>query len=315
MTKEDISDLWDIVSKATYIGDRLHLLLNSARLQGLRKVFDSKIPLLDPSSIYSKLDYQAIGKFRKCGVLHFINDFEFEKDNIQPTDIAVINETPLFLPKVSGIIVTEFQTPLSHLTILGQNRKIPIAAYKQAFQDSILLNWNNEKVCFTVFADTFKIELIDKLKPLHRTHKQIKLKYNLEVDSLVEIENINKKSYKYAGNKAANFGTLYQLSQKYDFKVPENAFVIPFYYYKQHVLNSKAQQLIDNLLSKNSQLDQDSLKLILKRIRKEIYLKPLDSSLLKSIDEKIAVNTNYTRFRFRSSTNAEDAKGFSGSGL
>jgi hypothetical protein len=315
MTKEDISDLWDIVSKATYIGDRLHLLLNSARLQGLRKVFDSKIPLLDPSSIYSKLDYQAIGKFRKCGVLHFINDFEFEKDNIQPTDIAVINETPLFLPKVSGIIVTEFQTPLSHLTILGQNRKIPIAAYKQAFQDSILLNWNNEKVCFTVFADTFKIELIDKLKPLHRTHKQIKLKYNLEVDSLVEIENINKKSYKYAGNKAANFGTLYQLSQKYDFKVPENAFVIPFYYYKQHVLNSKAQQLIDNLLSKNSQLDQDSLKLILKRIRKEIYLKPLDSSLLKSIDEKIAVNTNYTRFRFRSSTNAEDAKGFSGAGL
>jgi hypothetical protein len=315
MTKEDISDLWDIVSKATYIGDRLHLLLNSARLQGLRKVFDSKIPLLDPSSIYSNLDYQAIGKFRKCGVLHFINDFEFEKDNIQPTDIAVINETPLFLPKVSGIIVTEFQTPLSHLTILGQNRKIPIAAYKQAFQDSILLNWNNEKVCFTVFADTFKIELIDKLKPLHRTHKQIKLKYNLEVDSLVEIENINKKSYKYAGNKAANFGTLYQLSQKYDFKVPENAFVIPFYYYKQHVLNSKAQQLIDNLLSKNSQLDQDSLKLILKRIRKEIYLKPLDSSLLKSIDEKIAVNTNYTRFRFRSSTNAEDAKGFSGAGL
>ena len=69
------------------------------------------------SHIYNNLNYQAIGKYKNCGIIHFIHNFTTESDNINPMDIAVLNETPLYLPKVSGIIVTEFQTPLSHLSI------------------------------------------------------------------------------------------------------------------------------------------------------------------------------------------------------
>lgn len=315
MTKEDILRLWNIVSKATYIGDNLHLLLNSARLQDLRMEFENKVPILDPSNIYKNLDYQAIGKYKRCGVLHFINDFELEKDFIKPMDIAVINETPLFLPRVSGIIVTEFQTPLSHLIILGQNRKIPIAAYRQAFQDSMLLSLNYEKVCLDVLSDTFQIEMIDKLESNNQAQRQIKLKYNLEVDSLVGIENLDKRSFKFAGNKAANYGILYKLSQKYDFNVPECAFVIPFYFYEQHISKSPAKQLIDSLTFNADNISRDTLMLLLKAIRKEINITPIDSTLLSSINNKVLANNNFKRFRFRSSTNAEDAKGFSGAGL
>ncbi|NOQ25631.1 MAG: pyruvate, phosphate dikinase [Bacteroidales bacterium] len=315
MPEEDILRLRNIVSNATYIGDSLHLLLNSARLQDLSMEFERKIPILKPSDIYRNLNYQAIGKFKNNGILNFINDLESEIDNINPMDIVVINETPLFLPKVAGIIVTEFQTPLSHLTILGQNRKIPIAAYKQAFQDSVLLNLNHKKVCLNVLGDTFKIEPIDKLKPINQTQRQIKLKYNLEVDSIISIENFNKRSFKYAGNKAGNFGILYQLSQKHNFKVPECAFVIPFYFYNNHILNSLAKQVIESLILNADSINKDTLKMMLKSIRKEIRIAPLDTVLLKSIDKKVLTNNNYKRFRFRSSTNAEDAKRFSGAGL
>ena len=315
MSQEDIVLLWNIVSKSTFIGDSLHLLLNSSRLQNLSSSFEIKVPILNPSDIYRSLNYQAISKYKSCGILHFINDLESEKDKINPMDIIVIKETPLALPKVAGIIVNEFQTPLSHLSILGQNRKIPISAYKSAFEDSILLKLNNQKVCYDVLSDTFKIDLVYKIEITKSNHKQIKLKYDLEVDSLVGVENLDKKSFKYAGYKANNFGVLFKLSKKQDFKVPECAFVIPFYFYNQHIQNSTAKQLIDNLLIEKNEIHSiDSLKSILKEIRKAINSSPLDAELLVSVNDRVK-RSNWTRMRFRSSTNAEDAKGFSGAGL
>lgn len=316
MTLEDIALLWNIVSKSTFINDSLHLLLNSTRLQNLRPLFESKVPILNPSDIYRNLNYQAISKYKSCGILHFIKNLEAEKDKINPMDIIVINETPLVLPKVTGIIVNEFQTPLSHLTILGQNRKIPISAYKLAFEDSTLLKLNNRKVCIDVLSDTFKIKLVDKVALPKKNQKQIKLEFNLEVDSLVDVENLNAKAFKYAGYKANNFGILFQISKKHAFKVPESAFVIPFYFYNQHIHNSNAKQLIDSLLSRKHEIhNSDSLKNILKDIREAIKSTPLDSRLINSINNRVLAKGNCKQLRFRSSTNAEDADGFSGAGL
>ena len=52
----------------------------------------------------------------------------------------------------------------------------------------------------------------------------------------------------------------------------------------------------------------------LKKIRKEIKQKDINPELIKAVNEKIG-STDFSQFRFRSSTNAEDAKGFSGAGL
>lgn len=316
MKKADIVSLRNIVSESTFISDSLHLLLNSARLQDLNTSLRDGIPILNPSEIYKNLSYQAISKYKNCGILRFINDLEAARDWINPMDIIVLKETPLVLPKVSGILVSEFQTPLSHLTILGQNRKIPISAYKSAFNDSTLLKQHQKKVCYTVLSDTFRIEPVNKLRVRKQNRKQVKIKFNLEVDSLVGVENLKRRSYKYAGNKANNFGILYKLSKKYDFKVPENAFVIPFYFYNQHITNSTAKELISSLLLKKATIrSRDSIKIILKEIRKAIKSTPLNSELLKSVNDRVSVNNTFTRMRFRSSTNAEDAKGFSGAGL
>ncbi|MGE0076709.1 MAG: PEP/pyruvate-binding domain-containing protein [Bacteroidales bacterium] len=316
MTQDDIFFLWNVVSKSTFIGDSLRLLLNSARLQNLSSHFENRVPVLNPSDIYRNINYQAISRYKSCGILHFINNLESEKDEINPMDIIVLNQTPLILPGVAGIIVNEFQTPLSHLAILGQNRKIPIAAYKSAFQDSALLCLNAKKVCIDVSSDTFKINLVNKIPTPKSNQTQIKLKYDLEVDSIIGVEYLDKKAFKYTGYKASNFGTLFKLSKKYNFKVPECAFVIPFYFYNQHIQNSIAKDLIDSLLNGKSNIhNNDSVKLILKNIRNAITSTPIDSTLSNSIIDKIKADGRYTVMRFRSSTNAEDAKGFSGAGL
>lgn len=311
MLAEQISTLYSEVVKSTFIGDSLRFLLNSARLQQL----NIEIPLIDASEIYQNLEYQAISKHENCGVFRIIESLNVEQNTIRSNEIILLNETPLFLPEVGGVLVTEFQTPLSHLSILGQNRKIPIAAYKNALTDSALIGLNGQQVCYSVTNDAFEITKTNKIKTKDIKHKVKRLKYDLTVDSLVAMEYLKRNSYKFVGNKAANFAQLHKLSQKADFKVPEAAFAIPFYFYNKHIEASGAKTLIENLLLEPVEMDNDTLRAKLKAIRKAIKQSAIDTQLIRAINMRVAELDTYSRLRFRSSTNAEDAKGFSGAGL
>ncbi len=317
MPLQRLLELYKRVSDASFMKDKLAILVNSSRLQRAQVYLESYAPVVHPSEIYKNLTYQAVSKQRAYGRLRFVNDLDEEMDDLKPTDIIVINETPVYLPLVAGIIVTEFQTPLSHLTLLGQNRKIPICAYKLAYQNSDLKDLENQMVRFSVGVDTLTVERSngsDKIST--RKRREIKLKYNLTIDSIMNIESVTRKSYKAVGNKAANFAILYRLSQKGRFKTPESAFVIPFYFYDRHLATSNAQPLIDKLLLHDSlRLNTDSLRFYLQRIRNEIKQTPMDVRLLVKVKSRILYLGDYRRMRFRSSTNAEDARGFSGAGL
>lgn len=316
MSNEQISLLYKKVAGASYIGDSLQFLLNSARLQMAKDSLKNHVPLLEPSKIYNNLAYQAISRYKRDGILRFVDNLELEKNTLMPTDIIVLDKTPMYLPIVSGIIITEFQTPLSHLTILGQDRKIPVSAYKAAFSDSLLRSFENKKVSYKVLRDTFEIELTDDIDEDGNSSGEISLDYDLSVDTLINIEVLDDDAVEYAGNKAANFGKLFRLSKKASFKTPESAFVIPFYFYNYHIEHTEAKALIDSLLNNKTNFSEiDTLQGFLRRIREVIENSPVDTVLLNSINKKIQALGEYSRMRFRSSTNAEDAEGFSGAGL
>lgn len=214
------------------------------------------------------------------------------------------------------MIVTEFQTPLSHLSILGKNRKIPICAYKNAFSDSLIRKYNNQKILLSVSSDTFFIDPIKSADISVPNLKPVYIEYDLTVKGLVDVEDLNKRTVFYTGNKASNFGLLYKISKKATFKVPESAFAIPFFYYDQHVKQSKADKLIYKILNtKEIRYNRDSLVSYLAQIQDLIMEFPVDSMLIEAINAKVVSLGSYTSMRFRSSTNAEDAEGFSGAGL
>ncbi len=304
------------IKENTFIGDKLLLELNSVRLLNEKSKILEKVPVILPSDIYQNLSYQAVSKHRKVGTLKFITSLEDEMNTIFPDDIIVINSTPIFIPPVSGVIVSEFQTPLSHLSILGKNRRIPICAYKNAFSDSTLLKYQNRKILLTVSNDTFFIDPIKCAEVSVPSQKPIKIIYDLTVKRLVDVGELNNKSIRYAGNKASNFGLLYKISNKAAFKVPESAFAIPFYYYDQHVKSCNANKLIYIMLNtKEIRSNKDSLVAYLAQIQDLIMTFPVDSMLIEAVNVKVVSLGSYTSMRFRSSTNAEDAEGFSGAGL
>ncbi|MBI1837096.1 MAG: hypothetical protein HYR91_07505 [Flavobacteriia bacterium] len=314
MDSKQMELFYNEITSHCYFEKQLTVLVNSPHTEKLNHELNSKISFILPSEIYKNLTFQAISCSETSGVLKFINcDEDLKK--VKAEDIIVITKTPLFLPFVRGIIVTEFQTPLSHLSILGQNRKIPICASKNIFKNPFFKQFENEIIHFSVDLDTFYIEKMLKLAPKNNL-KPIQLQKNLTVTKLVEIHEIDKNASSFIGNKATNFGILAKLSKNSNFKVPEAGFAIPFYYYNQHIIQSKTIGLIEQLLKDSTILNNpDSLQNALKLIRNSIIEGKVDPYLLNLIDQKLKKTPLYKTFRFRSSTNAEDANGFSGAGL
>lgn len=316
MTESNLQKLFLLVANNFFEGKKMVLLLNTARLQKLKSDKKIQMPVIYPFEIYQNLTYQAVSKGNCTGFIRFVEDAEAYKKIMNPNDIIILHSTPSYLPEVAGIIINEFQTPLSHLSILGQNRHIPVCAIKTAFEDSTLKKYQNQKVKLTVRCDTFQVQMSDNSNVKRYEKKFVKLETNLKVDTLVDVEFLNKKAVNYVGSKAANFGELFHLSKRCNFKTPEAAFAIPFYFYAKHIKKAEVKDLLYKIQHDLSiRNNYDSINVFLKKIREKIKNTPINQDLLQKVNAKIQANGGYKRLRFRSSTNAEDVDGFSGAGL
>lgn len=312
MPIDRIIELFEAVKAGSYFGDKLVFLMNTERLIALQPELDKHIKTATPSDIYAAIDYQAISEGKVKGRLRFEPHLDSLKTPLLATDIVFTQATPEYLPTVRGLMLTAFQTPLSHLVILAKNRHIPIGVYTRLYNDSTLRSFDNQWVELTILPDTFyvkKAEISLATTPVKTVH----LKKDLETKSLISAADLNPKLAETVGNKAANFGLLYKVSQSGSYKVPEAGFAIPFYWYDLHAKRSGADELIRKLIA-HPPSDPDSLQLQLKAIRKCFTKVKIDTALLHQLENRLDAS-GFRTFRFRSSTNAEDAAGFSGAGL
>ncbi|OSY89213.1 hypothetical protein WH52_00735 [Tenacibaculum holothuriorum] len=317
MSIKDIVFLYDKVKSSTYFKN-FKFFLNTSRL--VLEKSKLPIPYITADEIYGNQVYQPISLNKAYGKLRFINIDSLDNISIENTDIVIVNKPVLTLPIVNGVLTTRMQTPLSHISVLGINRKIPVATYKKAYTNSYLKDLNNQYVSFQVKLDTFFIKPISKKKFDRKTRKRKKklkdLAINKNIDTLIPGKFLHHKMIDIVGGKAANFGELYKLSIKNNFKVPECSFAIPFHFYLQHIKKHKIDDLIEKTIKNYSITQNDSSLFInLKKIQKRIKKASIDNSLIERINNYVTKNCGYKRIRFRSSTNAEDIKGFSGAGL
>lgn len=309
-----IEFLYREVEKTSFIGNKLKFYLNN---QDKIETFQNngfRIPCVKSDYIFNELVYQEVSEGSCVGIVKYYTLKQL--DSVQPKkeEIIVLDGTPDILPNVKGIIVNELQTPLSHLVILGKNRKIPIMAYKKALTDFRLKNLINEKVELKILVDTFYIAKTQKKITQKIITNTIKLKADYAVKDLVDLSNSTQNHITSIGAKAQNLAYLISISKELNVKTPENAFAIPFYFYKEHVKHKK----IEGLISKLKEIPKDSTQLInlqLKKIRNEIKKVPINQKLIKLVTAKISSQSNFKNFRFRSSTNAEDIDDFNGAGL
>lgn len=308
MPLNELKLIYKKVVESSFIGSDLRLFLNTDHVNDLNIKHDV-FSTLRPEEVYKNQTFQNINSGETIGFLRVINNWEVEKDSISPNDIIITQEIPLVIPQVKAIIVSSFQTPLSHVSILAKNRDIPVCVYTNVFSDSTIKELNKSIVKLEVDQLAYKISAWNKGVRPEKPKPKIKLKKNLKVNQIVALENSKEKDISFIGNKASNFAVLMKYSRTIDFKTPEISFAIPFYFYEKHLEKAGVLSLIEDLNSNPINPEQR-----LENLRSIIENTDVDSCLIKEIALRLK-NTNFTKFRFRSSTNAEDRADFSGAGL
>ena len=303
------------VANATFIKQNLKFYLNNREKLDWFEQSKFSIPCVTSDYIFNELQYQNIVSGQTVGILKKYSLEQLKTQTPKWDEIIIVDGTPENLPICKAIIVNELQTPLSHLIILGQNRKIPIMAYTKILADAKITNLINAKVALKISTDTFSIAITNKKIIAQATKKLRKLKSNLLVKTLVDLDKINKNGVDYVGSKAQNMSYLIAISKKNNFKTPENAWAIPFYYYQNHIQKKSIATLIKALLQGSKKDSVAWINAQLKKIRIAIKEESIDIKLISQLNEKLGNQTAFKNFRFRSSTNAEDIDGFNGAGL
>ena len=309
-----IERFFTMVKNSTFIGEKLKFYLNNPEMMNWFQREEFKIPCVKSDYIFGELKYQEVVRGSNIGILRQYKIKDLETVKPSSDEIIILDGTPDILPNVRGIIVNELQTPLSHLVLLGKNRKIPIMAYTDIEKDNNIKKLLSKKVELKIEVDTFFIKETTKKIPTKSPGKKKKLIIDNSVTELVNLSEIPKKGINYIGSKAQNMAYLIAISKEISFKVPENAHAIPFYYYTKHIQNPAISPLIAELLAFPQQDSAVWINKQLKKIRDAIKKESIDPELISKLNIAFK-DAKFKNFRFRSSTNAEDLDDFNGAGL
>ncbi|MBF4463728.1 PEP/pyruvate-binding domain-containing protein [Flavobacterium sp. LC2016-12] len=313
-----IENFYNLVLKSSFIGSNLKFYLNSPEKMEWFVENKFKIPCVKSNYIFNDVTYQEVVPGSTIGILKQYKIKDLENMRPSPDEIIILNGTPDILPDVRGIIVNELQTPLSHLVLLGKNRKIPIMAYTTVFTDNNIKRLISKKVELKIEIDTFYIKETSKKIAQKSVSKKKQLVVDNSVTDLIDLNTIPKKGVNFIGSKAQNMSYLIAISKDItkdlSFKTPENAHAIPFYYYTQHIQKKSISTLINELLANQHKDSTVWINHQLKKIRDVIKKEPIDPELITKLNQTFK-NAAFKNFRFRSSTNAEDLDDFNGAGL
>jgi hypothetical protein len=315
-------DLFKKISALTYFSSRIKLLVSTPEMEKKFAAIPS-LPLIQSDDIYKGRQFVSLNKGGAFGYLKKVDIKDFEKYSFDKHDIVILNGLPNQLPVVSGVLTVPFQTPLCHISLLCQNRGTPNATYRKAWTDAVIMKLENKLVYYEVSADTFLIrtagtEEAGAFWKKAEDRKPIQLSVDTSKRQLMNMQDLGFKNVSLVGGKAANFAELTKIRvDKKPLPIPEGAFAIPFYFYYQHLQSNNIIASLDSILNNPVVLnDAKTLDSKLKQIRATIKDAPLNKEFLNAVIKRMQSNGDeFVNYRFRSSTNAEDVKGFNGAGL
>src|SRR5687768_5143969 len=135
----------------------------SQSLPGIQRILQSDIA--------KEQEYQALNIAKGLGRIHIINKLD-DHVEIGFNEILVLDEVPVQLPPVAGIITSQPSTPLSHINLLAKGWGIPNAYIKNAKE--LLKQYDGWWVSFETWRENYTIKRadMDQLREYQRRQSQ-----------------------------------------------------------------------------------------------------------------------------------------------
>lgn len=316
------------IRDSAFFGDRLFFHPTSDTVARLVPDLPSSVKVITTEELFAGIDFQPLNPGTSYGQLRFATAAELDDGALSFRDIAVLDSVPNDISVVMGIITATFQTPLSHVNVLSQNRGTPNMALRDAYNDPALRALEGKWVRLDVDFSDYAITEVSKEeadawweenKPTEVQVPGLDLTATdlRDIEGVIDLEAMPlrdavKAGTRAYGGKAAHYSALARIDE-----VPSpKAFAIPVFYYvqfmEQNGFDTRVAQMIADPEFQNDPLVR---KAQLAQLRADMQVAPVDPAFEQLLADKLAADYPGVRMRFRSSTNAEDLDGFTGAGL
>ena len=282
----------------------------SASIAGLERVLQSEIS--------QGQEYQALNLAKGLGRVHIITKLD-DHVEIGFNEIIVLNEVPMQLPPVAGIITSQPSTPLSHINLLAKGWGVPNAYIKNA--PELLKSYDGFWVQLETKHDRYTIKRadLDQLreyqKRLAERRDLIKPRFDLAEKRLLTLAQQRKGMIIAYGGKSANLGEVTHARLK-GISVPQG-FAIPFAYYDEFLKQNNFDEAIFGELLNDQKFVHDPAyrRQRLKEMRERLQHGKIDGELRAAVLHQVEALFPGKGVFVRSSSNSEDLPHFSGAGL
>jgi rifampicin phosphotransferase len=275
------------------------------------------IPRVLQTEITKGQDYQPLNVAKGLGRVHVIPKLD-EHVEIGFNEILVLDEVPIQLPPVAGIITSKPSTPLSHINLLAKGWGIPNVYIKNA--QELFKQYNGWWVEFDARRDNYSIKRADNSqleeyqKRLQQRLDVMTPRFDLSVTKLAGLNEQRASSVIAYGAKSANLGEVIHAKLP-GFTVPPG-FTIPFYFYDQFLRENKFDDAIYAMLNDPKFVhDPAYRRSYLVGLREKMQKAPMNAQLRAEILRRAHLDFPGKGVFARSSTNSEDLPNFNGAGI
>lgn len=321
------------IKEHSFFGKDLRFHPASEAIERMAEELSDAVPIVTTEEIFQGTDYQALNVAEAYGRLRFMTADELKTGFLSFRDIVVLDRVPNDISVTSGIITSEFQTPLAHINVLSQNRGTPNMAYRGAYDLEDFREYEDKWVRLRVGPFDYELEevAVEEADEWWDSHKPGAVQIpgaNLDIADLMDVKDIVtiddprdgpallatiKEGTRAFGGKASNYGAMAHID---GLPVPP-AFGIPIFYYFQFMEeNGFDDQVAEFLMDPAFTEDPEVRATRLEKLREDMMSAPVnadfEAKLVAKIEDEFGVDHP---MRFRSSTNAEDLDGFTGAGL
>jgi hypothetical protein len=325
-----IREAYERIQENTFIGDALAFHPTSLNVEAVAAALPGDVSMLSTDELFQGIDFQPLNLAETYGQLRFVNAAELETSFVTFRDIVVLDRVPNDISVTQGIITAEFQTPLSHVNVLSQNRGTPNMALRGAMESPELRALEGQWVRFSVGSSDYEITAVSQADAdaWWEENKPSGVQVPGLNDTVTDLRDVGeivpagvagadllaaiKEGTRAFGGKASNYAAL---SQVEGLRVPP-AFGVPIYYYLQFMRENGFDQQVAALLSDPSFVnDPAAREQSLEALRDAMRVGVVNADFEALLVSKLTADFPGVRMRFRSSTNAEDLDGFTGAGL
>ena len=275
----------------------------------------SRVRVLIEDDIFGDVDYwglnpaEGYGFFRKVA-LEEIPDAR---------DIVLYETLPNSLPRVSGIMTSALQTPLSHVNLRAIQQEIPNAFVRDPLQNEQIAALLGKYVYYKVEQDQFEIReatqvevnaWFDSIRPTIEQTPPLDLSY----EEILPLDEIRFDMFDAFGAKCANVATMRNFG--FPSGTIPNGYGVPFYFYKEFMeFNGFYEQAREMMNDADFIADRNVRNEMLDDFRDKIRDAALPVWMFDVLGDMQNAFPVGTSIRCRSSTNNEDLPGFNGAGL